>query len=377
MVTETKKAHEPKPTYTIKQIFKDHWHLFLIMYASLTIRKVVHDNVAKIMKCQTAELGFSTFICGNCGATKKVFHTCKSRFCNSCGIKYAKERATAISAKCIECKHRHLIFTIPEELRKIFRKDRALLDILFSAASQTIITWFHDINKSQNYKPGVVCVLHTFGRDLKWNPHIHALCTEGAMGNIDIFRDVRHISYTAMRKRFQAILLKMLEDKLGEKNFRALKNKIYAQTQNGFYVYAKPSKGSNIKAGIKYVVRYTGRPVMAQSRIIKYDGKNVTFYYERHEDNQRVEETITAFEFIKRLIIHIPDEQFKMVRYYGIYSKEHKFHNKAKMMFNKKQIKAQRMNNRWQLSIIADFKRNPLNCICCGGKMSILNHHFP
>lgn len=32
---------------------------------------------------------------------------------------------------------------------------------------------FHNLNKSKNFVPGIVCVLHTFGRPLEWNPHIH------------------------------------------------------------------------------------------------------------------------------------------------------------------------------------------------------------
>jgi len=239
------------------------------------------------------------------------------------------------------------------------------------------LSWFHDINKSQDFKPGIICVLHTFGRDLKWNPHIHALCTEGAICNFEIFKHIRHIDYTALRKRFQTILLNLLEKKLGKKFFRPLKNKIYSKTTNGFYVRAKPNKFRNIKAGIQYVVRYAGRPVMAQSRIINYDDKYVTFYYQRHEDNQRLEETIPVFGFIKRLVIHIPDIDFKMIRYYGIYSKKHKFHDKMIMMFNKHQLKIQRMLNRWQLFIILDFHHDPLCCLNCNGKMRLLEHHFP
>ena len=57
---------------------------------------------------------------------------------------------------------------------------------------------------------------------------------------------------------------------------------------------------------------------MAQSRIISIDDNFISFWYQRHEDNKKVTETITIFEFIQRLIIHIPDEQFKMIRYYDI-----------------------------------------------------------
>ncbi len=62
-------------------------------------------------------------------------------------LKYAKERATVIAAKCINCRHRHLVFTIPEELRVFFRKDTSLLHLLFTAASQTILSYFYDLNK--------------------------------------------------------------------------------------------------------------------------------------------------------------------------------------------------------------------------------------
>lgn len=95
---------------------------------------------------------------------------------------------------------------------------------------------------------------------------------------------------------------------MGKRNFRRLKNKLYKEKKAGFYVYGKGEVG-NGKEAIKYVGRYTGRPVMAESRIIKYDGENVTYWYERHEDGQRVEETINAIEFIKRLVIHIPEER--------------------------------------------------------------------
>jgi hypothetical protein len=363
--------------YTIKQIFADHWKNFLNENPGLIIRRAVFINVYKILVCQTAALGFALYFCDTCMIFKRVYHTCKSRFCNSCGIKYAKERAVAIASKCINCKHRHLVFTIPEELRIFFLKDRRLLNLLFDAASETVLSWFHDINKTQNFKPGIICILHTFGRGMKWNPHIHALCTEAALGNIDVVRVVKHIEYTAIRKRFQTILLNLLEDKLGAENFRPLKNKIYKNTQNGFYVRAKPSNFQNVSDGIKYIVRYTGRPVMAQSRILDYDGLNVTFYYDRHEDNQRVTETIHAFVFIKRLIIHIPDIGFKMIRYYGIYSRKHKFHDKMIMMFNKNRVKVQKMLTRWQLSIEYDFKRNPLVCQYCNSNLELLEHQFP
>ena len=75
---------------------------------------------------------------------------------------------------------------------------------------------------------------------------------------------------------------------------------IYQKDKNGFYVYAKPNL-CDPKSIVKYVSRYLGRPVIALSRIDSYDGDNVTFHYNRHEDNVFVRKTLPAIDFIKLL----------------------------------------------------------------------------
>ena len=107
---------------------------------------------------------------------------------------------------------------------------------------------------------------------------------------------------------------------------------------------------------------------MAQSRILNYDGTYVTYYYERHEDGKRIEETIHVYEFIKRLIKHIPDKYFKVIRYYGIYSKEHKHSKKIFKFLNDTQISIREKLRKWNLSIELSFGYNPTKC-SCGGNM--------
>ena len=98
---------------------------------------------------------------------------------------------------------------------------------------------------------------------------------------------------------------------------------MYTKHAHAFYVRAKPNLCTP-DITIKYISRYLGRPVIATSRIDDYDGENVTFHYTRHEDNKTVTETIPALDFIQKLIVHIPEKPFKMLRYYGVYAKHHK-----------------------------------------------------
>lgn len=353
--------------FTIKQIFIDNWDEFVLQNSQLNIRPVVFKEVQRMINCGNPKLGYALYYCEHCNKFLHVPFRCKSRFCNSCGVKYAHDRALNISKKIIRCKHRHIVFTIPEQLRFYFLKDRTLLNGLFESASQTILSWFLDLNKSQNFTPGIMCTLHTFGRDLKWNPHIHMLCSEGGSGNSEVFRKVKHISFKALRSRWQKLLLSYLSQNLSPfdlQTFKKLKNFLYSKYDNGFYVYAKPDDISSIKLAVDYVVRYTGRPAMAQSRILNYDGKYVTFYYERHEDNKRIEETLHVFDFIKKLIIHILDEHFKVVRYYGIYAKKHKHSSKIFRMLSQTQIEIRQQLRKWRLSIELSFGYDPTQCSC-------------
>lgn len=355
--------------FKIKDIFTDNWDSFISDNPNLNIRPCVFDEVNKMIGCGSLSNGYAIYSCSSCSNYLFVPFTCKSRFCPSCGTKSVLDRADIISSKTIRCSHRHITFTIHEALRPIFQKNRSLLNLLFDASSQTILSWCYQQNHSENFKPGFISTLHTFGRDLKWNPHIHMLITEGFSGNFTVWKNCFHFPYEMLRRRFQSILLSLLEKHFGKKDFKVLKNHIFKTSSNGFYVHAPKIKARDIKSTIKYVIRYSGRPAMAQSRIINYDGEFVTFWYERHEDNKRVEETIHVYDFIKRLIIHIPDKYFNMVRYYGLYAKEYKNSNKLlKMMSNaSKKIKTQLKT--WAYRIELYFKRNPLICSCCGNQL--------
>lgn len=362
-----------KQTFTIKQIFKDHWQSFLSL--GYDLRPSILKNVQKVIHCGDPSLGYALYHCLDCGKIKHVPFRCKSRFCNTCGASYVSNRAQNISTKLINCKHRHLVFTIPSELRKFFRLDRSLLHVLFKASSQTLFAWFHNLNKSEYFTPGFIATLLTFVRDLKWNPHIHMILTEGASGNHTVWRHIHHIPFKMLRLRFQATLLDLLHQHLGS-SFYQLKSTLFSNYKEGFYVYAKKEKHSIVKNSIEYIVRYTGKPAMAQSRIINYDGTLVTFYYERHQDGQRITETISAIDFIKRLIIHIPDEQFKMVRYYGLYAKKHKHSSKLFLLTPLSKKKFLEAHSDWRMRILLAFGTDPLQC-SCGSKMVLLDIFIP
>ncbi len=347
-------------------VFIPYWDDFVDYFDNhnLTIRPVVHKEVHKMMKCKTKALGYSLFKCPNCGKEKYSYNTCKSRFCNSCGIKYQKQRTTNILSRLLDVPHRHLTFTMPDILWNLFLKDRSLLSIPFKAASLTLSSWFHDSYKKDNLKPGFILVLHTFGRDDKWNVHVHCLIAELALG-VSKEKKITFFPYDMLRKRWQTILLNLLEEKLTPNIFRSLKNSCYREYNDGFYVRAKKNEFPNSKKGLEYVLRYCGRPCFAQYRIIDIEDDFITFWYQRHGDDLFIVERIHIFEFMARLIRHIPESNFKTIRSYGFYSsKKHRFYDIARKVIHKTKVSFYNSLNSWRNLSILSFKKDPLLCSC-------------
>ena len=355
----------------LQEIFTDYYEE--IKY-TLHPRKSEMENIDKMIHCGDPSYSGAMYFCPHCEHLKFVPFRCHSRFCPTCGNKYSMERTTSMSFNLVNVTHRHCVFTIDENLRHFFLEDRSLLDCLFHAVTSVVSRMFFKLNKSKNFTPGFIMVLHTFGRDLKWNPHIHCLISEGGYSDDGFWRNISHFNYTYLRNAFRTALLNEMEHKIGS-SFKRVKAACYNDHKKGFYVYAKPNK-CNPNSVIKYIGRYLGRPVIATSRIDNYDGDNVTFHYNRHEDNKYVVETIPAIDFIRRLIRHIPEKHFKMIRYGGIYARHRKIDKHLHRAISKEKQPFFRNYHHWRLSILSSFGYDPLECPCCKHKMEVLELYY-
>ena len=356
----------------LQTIFNDHYEEILYL---LHPRKAVIENIDKMLHCGDPSFGGALYGCTKCGNLKFIPFRCKSRFCPTCGNKYSIDRTQSMSFKIINTYHRHCVFTIDENLRRFFLEDRSLLNCLFTSVNLVISRMFFKMNKSKNFTPGFILVLHTFGRDLKWNPHIHCLLSEGGVSDNGFWRIVNHFNYTYLRNAFRTVLLNEMEKHINDPSFKKVKAQCYKDHKDGFYVYAKPNKCEPHMV-IKYIGRYLGRPVIATSRIDKYDGDYVTFHYNRHEDDKYVEETIAALEFIERLIRHIPEKHFKMVRYYGIYARHRSSDKKLRRAISPEYKRFLINTSDWRNNIFKYFGYDPLCCPMCKSKMEFLELRF-
>ena len=207
----------------LQKIFTDHFEEMLYIQHP---RDSVIENVEKMIHCGDPSFGGAMYACPSCRNFKFVPFRCHSRFCPSCGNMYAIDRTTSMSFKIINVQHRHCVFTIARELRPLFLSDRSLLNSLFSSVNSVVSRMFHKDNKSELFTPGFICVLHTFGRDLKWNPHIHCFVSEGGVGNSLRWCHKKHFNY------------KLFGDIKENENFRRFNYRSAEKVYKEFMLYA-------------------------------------------------------------------------------------------------------------------------------------------
>jgi hypothetical protein len=310
---------------TVKDIFLDNhnWDRFKDLYKD-KIRDVEIAEVEKMLSCRESSRGFFEYYCANCDEFYTVYFGCNSRICTKCGKNYTDIWAKSLSKKMFRVPHRHLVLSIPDKLWGIVKENRYLLKVLMDSAIKAINSVF-TYRQHREILAGAIVVLHPYGRDLGFRPHIHLLVTEGGFDKNRTFVNQIFISAEAMRKTWQYQVLTNFKKALPKTKENALLiDRLFKEYSNGFYVYLpKESRINSITAVSKYVGRYVRHPAIANYRICEYDGKKVTFWYDDNQDVRHYK-TMDVDDFIMAIIQHIPDKQFKMIRYYGAYNRKWK-----------------------------------------------------
>jgi len=333
------------------------------------------ESVEKMLSCREPSNGYAEYICTHCGAKKKCPFTCKGRFCTSCGKKYTDEWVQRTVDELIDVPHRHLVFTIAEELREVLFWHRSLLKAMMDCAAKA--AW--EVLQSQKSEavPGILAVVHTFGRDLKFNPHVHLLMTEGGLRGGQ-WEPIPFLPYALLRKKWQYHLLTEIKGQWARsREDSRFIDRLFKENGQGFYVNGE-SQMSSSRYAARYIGRYIARPALAEHKITSYDGQWVTFWFESHEEKRRVYRRLEAREFIERLIDHIPLKGFKMVRHYGLYARRSKgiagkilsrCRNFLQQSFAFLSAPAKVLG--WRQRLIQTYGQDPLLCPRCGEEMEL------
>ena len=337
-------------------------------------------NVTKIISCGTKYLGFKRYNCSTCDHSKSVAFSCKGRFCSRCGKKQTDQWISKAINTLPKTRWQHITFTMPDSLWAIFWLNRHLFGLISAIAAGII----KEIAAKKDLAVGIFTALHTFGRDLKRNVHIHLSVT---CGGIDSKGNWHKLFFPAapIKKMWRHRILKLFRSQYASGNLKLppkyqsnndFNNWMSALHETSWYVHLqKPS--DNHKRNIEYLGRYIKRPPISEARIEEYDGKQVTFKFLDHYNNTIDRITMPVMRFIASLIMHIPDRYFRMIRYYGFLSNRTRGMQlpivyKAINQIVPKKIKI----ISWRFMIWMSSKKDPLSCHNCNQRMNLRQVYY-
>ncbi len=283
---------------------------------------VQEKAVRGIMRCRTAALGAHVDRCDECGYEKISYNSCRNRNCPKCQS-FAKERwverqkQNLIAPRCF-----HVVFTIPQELRSLFlRKQERMYGLLFKSVSETILELCAD-KKYLGATPGLTAVLHTWGQNLSYHPHIHLVVTGGGLSKDGKWKSSRKkffLPVKVLSKKFRGKFLCLL------KTIAAASDELLSKLYNTkWVVYCKPPFG-NAEKVIEYLGRYTHRVAISNNRIVAIHNDEVIFRWRDYSDQNKMKQmTLTANEFIRRFLLHVLPLGFRKIRHYGIFASRNK-----------------------------------------------------
>ena len=220
--------------------------------------------------------------------------------------------------------------------------------------------------------------IHTFGRALNWNTHLHTSVTMGGIDDQNNWKKIRFVKKVIM-KMWRYAVINIVRDKITQTQIDTLFNKQW------IVHFAEPT--TNPKNTIAYLGRYIRRPPISMSRLKHYDGKEVAFRYLDHKTSKFKNEIIDMHDFLDRFTQHIPPKGFRLIRYFGFLANciRSKLLPKIYKIFD--QEPKPTMKTKWAELYQKSFVVNPVECIICGSQLILtatiiglsskqfMNHH--
>jgi len=227
----------------------------------------------------------------------------------------------------------HVIFTIPHQLNGLFKLNKQLLySLLYQVSWKTIK---HECSKTENVGglPGMIAVMHSWGSDMKYHVHLHALITFGGLDEESNWhyptRKDKLAPYRTMNESYRDFFLKAIHSLIrrGKLQVNSMTDALLEETSkiNWAIHNTKPQLDTGVLE--EYLSRYIMKIAVSNSRLSFDDAKDqVSLIYNDYkaqlegEPAPKATKVFDPLSFIHQFLQHLPPKSFQRVRYYGLHS---------------------------------------------------------
>jgi hypothetical protein len=309
--------------------------------------RVERRTMSAIELCRTAALGGHLEGCPSCRTIRVAYNSCRNRHCPKCQGPACRDWLAARQGELLPVPYFHVVFTLPAPMAGIaFQNKAAVYSILFKAAAETLLTIAAD-PKHLGAEIGLVAVLHSWGQNLHYHPHVHCIVPGGGLsptrsghrsGAVQwiacrpgfflpvrvLSRLFRRLFLQDLQAAYDAGKLSFFGDLAGLTAPAAFSRRLAEARHVEWVVYAKPPFGGPEQM-LTYLGRYTHRIAIANSRLVSMADGRVAFRWKdyRHRGKAKVM-TLDAHEFIRRFLLHTLPDGFHRIRHYGFLANGHR-----------------------------------------------------
>jgi hypothetical protein len=296
----------------IADIFRRYGPLYRAKYGD-KILPSHRQAMGAIERCRTAALGGHAYTCESCGEAQYQYHSCRNRHCPKCQNDKAQQWLEKQQDLLLPVPYFLLTVTLPSELRGVARShQKQVYDFFFRTSAEAIQQLARD-PRFVGGQMGLVGVLHTWGRNLSYHPHIHFLIPGGGWATDgQVWLPARN-NFLLPVKALSRIVRAKFRDALRQTPLFAL---VPASVWRQAWVVHCQPVGSGLPA-LKYLAPYIFRVAISNNRILKLAEGKVTFRYRASDTGKLRTCTLPAEEFIRRFLQHVLPKGFVKVRYYG------------------------------------------------------------
>jgi len=276
-----------------------------------------HKVIDAMIACRTDRYGTTLYHCESCGRFHPLPRGCGNRHCPGCQNDKSRRWLHRQLERQLPGHHFLITFTVPEELRPFLRSHQRIgYGALFAASSEAMKTLVRDPRFIAGQHPGFFGVLHTWGRQLQYHPHIHYVVAGGAIEGASGAWHPSPVNFYLPVEALSIIVRAKFRDRMAKAGLLA---EIAAEVWRRPWNVNSQAVGS-AEGALKYLAPYVFRVAISDSRIVKVEDGKVSLRYRKTGSNRPRTLTLDALEFIRRFLQHVLPTGFMKVRHYGFLS---------------------------------------------------------
>lgn len=307
--------------FDIGRIIRSHGEGFLRKHR---VAAPVRKAFAHMALCRTATLGGHVEVCPQCGEYRISYNSCRDRHCPKCQNKEREQWISFRREEIIPAKYFHVVFTVPACLHAVaMAHQRDFYECMFKAAWATL----RDFAAAEGLTAGMTAILHTWGSNLYYHPHIHCIVPGGGTDGKGVWHPLKGCKgsdflfpVAAMSPKFRGRFMALVTRRLRQKGVvidQAVRKQCFAK--NWVVNSRPPAKGVTLV--LEYIGRYAYRVAITNSRILSLTDQDIAYDYKMYRKGGRHGVMHMSIDtFLQLFSQHILPDRLVRIRHYGILS---------------------------------------------------------